>query len=354
MNTSGKTAEKLPKLLELLQGAKSMLIVLQDGPDPDAIASAAALRRLANSCAGVQCSIAHGGQIGRGENLALVDYLRPALRQMGDVDVASFDLVAIVDAQPGAGNCSLPADADVDVVIDHHPIHQAARRARFTDVRRNYGATSTILYEYLREAEIVPDAPLATALLYGIRSDTLDMGLGAAQADGEAIEALYALANKRMLSQVQHGKVPPGYFQLLATALRTARVYGNCIISDLGEVDNPDMMAEVADLLLRHERADWTLCYGFYDAELRLSLRTADASNRADKVARRIVGRRGSGGGHNARAGGQIPLRAGTAAERKKTAQAVRKRMLRALGAADRRAEKLIDRNGRAASAGSQ
>ena len=345
--TTAGTARKLPKLLALLRDAKTMLIVLQDSPDPDAIAAAAALRKLANSLADVQCSVAHGAKIGRGENLALVEYLRPGLRPLTEVDPATFDLVAMVDTQPGAGNNSLPEAIGPDIVIDHHPIRPATRRARFTDIRRSYGATSTILHEYLRAGGIVPDVPLATALLYGIRSDTLDMGAGAAQADGDAIEALYALANKRMLSQIQHGRVAPGYFHLLASALRDARVYGDCIISGLGKVDNPDMMAEVADLLLRHEQAVWTLCYGFYDDRMVLSLRTSDAAKRADKVARRIVGRTGCGGGHNARAGGQIPLRDRTAAERRRMEAAVRRRMLRAVGAANRRGERLVNLDAR-------
>lgn len=344
---ASETARKLPKLRELLRGGKSMLIVLQDAPDPDAIAAAAALRRLANSLADVQCSIAHGGEIGRGENLALVEYLRPGLRRLAEVDAGAFGLVAMVDTQPETGNNSLPETVAVDVVIDHHRIRPATRRARFTDIRGQYGATSTILYEYLREAGLVPEVPLATALLYGIRSDTLDLGLGATQADEAAIKALYALANKRMLSQIQRGKVGAGYFQLLATALRSARIYGDCIISALGRVDSSDMMAEVADLLLRHERAVWTLCYGLCGDQVVLSLRTSDATKRADELARRIVGRRGSGGGRDASAGGQIPLREGTAAERRRIERAIRRRMLRAVGAADRRGERLIDRSAR-------
>jgi nanoRNase/pAp phosphatase (c-di-AMP/oligoRNAs hydrolase) len=337
------TARKLPKLVEVLRRGRAMLIVLQDFPDPDAIAAGAALRKLANGLADVQCSIAHGGKIGRGENLALVGYLRPGLRPLAEVDVGAFDLVAMVDTQPTAGNNSLPQTAPVHIVIDHHRIRPATRRVPFTDIRRNYGATSTILCEYLCQAGVEVEAPLATALLYGIRSDTLDMGVGATQADGAAIESLYAAANKRMLSQIQRGKAAPGYFRLLARALRNARIYGDCVLCGLGEVDNSDMMGEVADLLLRHRQAVWTLCYGCYDNRLVLSLRTADAAKRADRIIRRIVGRRGSGGGHDARAGGQIPLREGTAAERRRLEGVIRKRMLRAVGAAERRGERLIE-----------
>ena len=71
MTSSEQTRKRLPQLLSLLEDASTMLIVLQDNPDPDAIASAAGLRALADEHA-VQCFIAHGGIVGRAENRALV------------------------------------------------------------------------------------------------------------------------------------------------------------------------------------------------------------------------------------------------------------------------------------------
>jgi len=333
MRAAEKTGSKVQRLTEMFAGKAYLLVVMQDNPDPDSLAAAMALRKLARSLANLNVSIACGGTVGRGENRALVKYLGMNLRAVTEVDYEKFDLVAMVDTQPGTGNNSLPAAIEPDVVIDHHPIRRQTRMVTFTDIRSSYGATSTILVEYLIEAGITPDTPLATALLYGIRSDTQDLGREASRFDIEAIEFLYPYANKRMLGVIQRGKVPRVYYQMLADALRNARVQGPAVITDLGEIDNPDMIAEVADLLLREDETTWTMCTGFWSDKLLISIRTSEESNLAEKVVKRVVARRGTGGGHMTYAGGQIPLMNRTKARRERLVRDIQRRFLAAIGA---------------------
>lgn len=337
-----KTQLRVQKLGELLKGRNNLLIVMQDNPDPDSIAAATALRKLANSMGEVQCSIAHGGTVGRGENRALVKYLGLNLRPCSDIEFDKFDLLAMVDTQPGAGNNSLPANAVPDIVIDHHALRRATRSAQLIDIRRGYGATATILLEYLLEAGITPDAPLATALLYGIRSDTQELGREGSRADIKAMGLLFPMANKRMLGEIQRGSVQRAYFQMLAEALKSARVYGNCIITELGRTENPDMIGEVADLLERDEDAMWAMCSGFFGDKLLISIRTSQEGKRADEVMREIVARRGTGGGHQTYAGGQIPLQTRTDAERAKLEKLIEQKFLKAVGADGEHCSKLI------------
>ncbi|MHC4287747.1 MAG: DHH family phosphoesterase [Planctomycetota bacterium] len=285
-----------------------MLIAIQDNPDPDAIASALALRRLANTLANIQCSIAHGGTVGRAENRALVRYLGLNLRPIDQLDMAQFELFAMVDTQPGTGNNSLPGQVEPDIVIDHHACRELTRHCRFTDVRSKYGATATIMLEYLNAVQFIPETPLATAMLYAIRSDTQELGRDTTKADMEAFTQLYAMANKRKLSEIQRGKVERSYYQMLADGLKNAMVYANAIVTNLGTIENPDMIAEVADMLLRDDQTDWIMVLGYYKGFMMISLRTYQDGTRADKVIRDLVARKGTGGGHPSYAGGQIPL----------------------------------------------
>jgi len=342
MKPTSKTRQRVERLIRLLKDKGSLLIVMQDNPDPDSIAAAVALRRFANSTAGVQCSIAHNGTVGRGENRALVSYLGLKLHQMRDIDFKKFDLIGVVDTQPGVGNNSLPADIVPDIVLDHHPFRMTTRRSRLNDVRSRYGATATILLEYLRQAKIVPDMQLATALLYAIRSDTQDLGQQAIRADIEAISELYPLANKRMLSEIQRGRVQREYFTLLSYALQQARILGDAVIARLPDVAIPDMVGEVADLLLRDDEVDWALCYGVFRQKILLSIRTSQSSKRAERVIRSIVSRVGSGGGHETIAGGQIPLVRGTKAELRRLELLIKKRFLGSIGAKGQKARRLI------------
>jgi nanoRNase/pAp phosphatase (c-di-AMP/oligoRNAs hydrolase) len=341
MRKRNQTRAMLKKLKSLWARGESLLIVMQNNPDPDAIAAACALRELANRSAGISCRLAYGGTIGRAENRELVHYLGLAFHPFAEVSPLKSDMVALIDTQPAAGNNPLPEGVQPDIIIDHHPATEASKGAAFVDIRENYGATSTIMWEYLREAKIKPDMPLATALLYGIRSDTQDLGREATQVDIEAIESLYHIANKRMLSQIQQGRVPSAYYQMLSRALTNTKQYGHCLICNIGGIDNADMIGEVADLLLRHEEIDWVMCYGFCDSQILISFRTQDSSLSAGDVARKVVDKIGTGGGHDRMAGGQIRLSGdqvkrksvfgSTSAKRKRLERILERRFLNAL-----------------------
>ncbi|MGD0551271.1 MAG: bifunctional oligoribonuclease/PAP phosphatase NrnA [Sedimentisphaerales bacterium] len=317
MSRRNKTRDRLEKLKSLWAKGESLLIVMQNNPDPDSIAAACALRELANRAAGLNCQFAYGGTIGRAENRELVHYLGFTFHPFSQIKHQKSDLIALVDTQPDAGNNPLPEGVQPDIIIDHHPAIEASRGVAFADIRENYGATSTIMWEYLREAKIIPDMPIATALLYGIRSDTQDLGREATRVDIDAIGSLYPLANKRMLGQIQRGRVPSDYYQMLSTALSNTKIYSHALICDIGSIDNADMIGEVADLLLRHEEVDWVMCYGFCDSRMLISFRTQDSNLDAGDVAHKVVYNLGTGGGHEHMAGGQITLPAAKRATRK-------------------------------------
>ena len=340
-NERSRSGQKVEKLLALLRPARSLLIVMQDNPDPDTIAAAAALRRIANLTGDVQCSIGYGGAVGRAENRELMEYLGLNFRPMETIETGRFDVVALVDCQPYTGNNSLPAEVVPDIVIDHHPVRDATRKVRFTDVRSRYGATSTILFEYLTELGIKPEAPLATALLYAIRTDTGDLGQAAVLADREAANALLPLANTRVLSAIQRGAVGSAYFRMLARALTSARLRGPAILTDLGEIDNPDILGEVADLLLRHEGVEWVLSQGLHQGVIWLSVRTTQSRVRAVDVVKGIAAGIGTAGGHEMSAGAQLPVPDGKAA-RAAVRRTVQRRFLRYVGAKGRASRRLL------------
>lgn len=341
------TKEKLEKLRNVFKGKQTLLIVMQNTPDPDAIASACGLRELALHLGDIHCTLAYGQTIGRAENHELIHYLSLHFHPFDEIDIQQYDLIALVDTQPGTGNNPLPVNVSSHIVIDHHPMRRMSRVVPFTDVRSNYGATSTILWEYLSEAQIALDISLATALLYGISSDTQDLGRDTYEADIRAVEHLYPLANKRMLAQIQRGRVPSDYYQMLNTALTHTMLYDYCAISNLGEISNPDMISEVADLLLRHEDVNWTLCFGFQADKALLSIRTQDPKRRADEVVRRIVSHLGTGGGHASMAGGQIPLHPNRPIEIEKQnlEKKIHERFLQILKIRRRRGKSLVHTN---------
>jgi nanoRNase/pAp phosphatase (c-di-AMP/oligoRNAs hydrolase) len=256
---------------------------------------------------GVEAPIVYKGIIGRAENKALVRYLQYPLKRLNKKPFRSDPLFAIVDTQPGAGNNALPAQAEVAIVIDHHPYRQASSMARFKDVRPNVGSTASIMVEYLRLVEIEPSPPLATALFYGIKTDTLGLGRGTTSLDTSAICYLLPLIDLEALLKIERAEVPLTYFETFAATLQTVRIYQDVVIAQIGAMDYPDLAAEMADFLLRMKGARWIICMGIFRKHLFISVRTQNQRG-AGQMIQEVIGNRGIAGGHGAMAGGQVPL----------------------------------------------
>lgn len=300
--------QRLKLLLEAVERVDKLLILPHNDPDPDAVASAVALRFLLAEKLGIDIVVAYHGIIGRAENRALVNYLDHPFRALAAVDISRLSYVALVDTQPGAGNNALPSDSVVAIVIDHHPWRQTTASARCADVRSQLGSCSTMLTEYLQAAGLEPDRQLATALFYGLKSDTMDLTRRASPADNAAYFYLQPRIDVDALLEIERAQVPLDYFKSLDTTLRAARIYGEAIISYLGIMVYPDLAAEMADMLLRLEGSHWVICTGVYQNELILAVRTRNRQGGAGQLAQAIVGNQGTAGGHGTMAGGQIPL----------------------------------------------
>ena len=318
---------KLAALRDALSGRRAVLIVPHTNPDPDAIASAVALRYLLTEHLSISADIGWHGVIGRAENRALVRYLRRPMRRL-PTKVPSDTAILVVDTQPSAGNCPVRASDAVRGVIDHHPQQAGLPPECFHDLRPALGATATILTEYLRAADVAVPAWLATALFYGIKTDTSGLSRGATPADVAAYLFLQPLIDTTALLEIEHAQVPIAYFQQLYAAVRTGKVYRDVVVADLGTMAYPDLAGEVADFLLRLEGVQWSVCMGVHDDVLVLSLRTRRKRGGAGRLVQAVVGKDGTAGGHGMAAGGQIPLRGAPAAEVTAT---VRQRILQQL-----------------------
>jgi nanoRNase/pAp phosphatase (c-di-AMP/oligoRNAs hydrolase) len=299
----------LEKLCHAVKGAGTLLLLPHNDPDPDAIASTVALRYLLAERLGIQTISAYQGLIGRAENKALVRYLDHPLEPLTEAHLAQSSYLALIDTQPGAGNLTLPPRTDVILVIDHHASREETAMAHFADIRPEVGATSTILTQYLQMAGLEPPQPLATALFYGIKVITMGLSRETSPADAAAYSYLQPRIDVEALARIEHAQVPAAYFRSIHAALRAARLYDGLIIAYLAALSYPDLAAEMADVLLRLEKAQWVLCMGIYQGVLILSVRTRSREDPAEDLVQAVVAGEGSGGGHGTMAGGQIPLR---------------------------------------------
>lgn len=300
-----RTLEKFESLKALLKRGSKLLIVTHKNPDPDSLASAFALKFLCAGALGVKAQVRYTGMVGRPENREMVRLLKLKIDTLSKTDLTEGSPIALVDCQPHTGNVDLPRGTRPLIVIDHHPARKTTR-PEFLDVRRDYGATATILAEYLIASGLEIPSWLATALCYAIISETQNLGRGATVFDTETYSILFNRAGKKCLSQIQNPKLPRDYFITLSRALHHAAVYKNVVISNLGEIEVPDFVAYVADLLLKNERISWSMCTGRHENRILVSIRTSQKNKNAGAFLRRLVGKRGTAGGHEMMAGGQI------------------------------------------------
>ena len=293
-------------LAEALGGAARLFVFTHDNPDPDSIAAAWLLAGIAEHLQ-VRARIIHGGQLGRAENRAMVRRLRIPLRPLpaGGLRLRRGDRVALVDAQPGTGNSSLPPGVRCDIVLDHHPRRRF--EAGFVDIRPAFGCTTTMALEYFEACGLVPDVGRATAAAYAIISETQDLQREASRADRLALARLMPRLRLTDLGRIRHPPRRRAYYETIARAMREVRLGRHVCVCHAGGVPSAEVVAELADLLVAMERITWCLVSGWQAGQALLSIRTTRPEANADHVMRAVLGRAGHGGGHGMMAGGAQP-----------------------------------------------
>jgi len=307
---AGGTGERARKLRRALQGVGGPIaVVAHDNPDPDAIASALALARLADAV-GVDAQACYYGEISHQENRALVNLLDLDLRQLDADDpdhLEEFAGFALVDhSRPGV-NDQLPEDLPIDVVVDHHP-PRGPVDAGFVDLRSTVGATSTLMTEYFAEFGVEIDETVATALLYGIRIDTWDFSREVSQSDFEAAATLVPHADIGLLERVESPSISGDTLETVASAIRNRDRRGSILTSFVGDLADRDSLAQAADRLLDMEGVTTTVVYGVLDDVVYVSARAQGSELDLGETLRLAYNRIGSAGGHTDMAGAQIPV----------------------------------------------
>ncbi|MFO8008625.1 MAG: DHHA1 domain-containing protein [Candidatus Brocadiia bacterium] len=301
--------EQAEQLCDLLSDRERALLMLHNNPDPDAMAGGLCLCHLIEQTTECKPRIVYGGIVGRAENRHMVRALEIPLWSVDNIKIRPEDAVVMVDTQPGFGNNSAPGDCDVVAVIDHHPPLDELD-VPFVDVREGYGAVTTILTEYLVGAGVSVPSDLATAICYGISSETQDLGREASEADIAAFLEVFPASDQPLLGRLHHPTRPVAFFGDLGRALHAAQVAGDVLVCHMQGASSADAVAEMADMLISVEGVHWALCSAPYGERLVLSLRSARRDARAGELLREVVGEPGLAGGHGMIAGGAIPLEA--------------------------------------------
>lgn len=299
-----QTCHRVCAIREVLDPADKIALLLQPDPDPDGLASALALRTILGRNK-TSTPIVTFGKVTRPENIAMMKLLDIEVIKIKPNELEDFDRVALLDTQPG--HFSQPL-VRVDAIIDHHPLQDSYSEVSYVDIRHQYGATSTILVEYLKAAACPIGQRLATALIYGIKADTLHLNREVIDADLDAYVSLYPLINYNLLRRIEKPEIPLRFAPILAESLRSMMIKSKILVSALGTVEREDLIPQVADFLMQFEEIEWVVCAGVFEGQVILSVRNVGYVKSAGEVVKRVVQGIGFGGGHRTMAKGFIPL----------------------------------------------
>lgn len=286
----------------------SLLILTHDFPDPDALASAYGLHYLAKVGFGIESRIAYRGEIGRMENRAMVRLLRIPIHRFRSTWLNRYDGTALVDTQPAFSNNPFPENRRAALILDQHPA-KVTPGADLAIIDPDCGASCVLVAQALLQSGIPIPNRLATALAYGILTDTLDLYRARHQVVVETYLRVLQNADMRMLARIQNPVRPRRFFSTLARGIGEAQLYRRLVVTHLGAVDTPDRVAQVAEFLLTYRRARWVLATGRHRGRLHASLRSALRDAEAGPVLRGAFECPEDAGGHGPTAGGSCRLK---------------------------------------------
>lgn len=305
LSKKGKRKEALREFYSLFSHKDQVLITID--PDPDAIASALAVKRLLwhkvqSSTIGIIRSIR------RLNNLTMVRLLRLPLVPFPKDSLNQFNKFVLVDGQPCHND--LFRQIPYSVVIDHHPVNPDANTPMptYVDIREEYGSTSTILTEYLKAAAIKPSLTLSTTLLYGIKTDTRNFERHTIVEDIETFRYLFPLADHNVLRKIEISDLSLRDLKYFHKAFERKHVVKDRIFAHLDEVPTADILVEIAEFLLKIHDIFWSIVSGIFEGNLIVVVRNDGYRKDAGKIMRKAFGGIGCAGGHQAMARAEIPV----------------------------------------------
>lgn len=306
-----ETSLNVFKLKAMARGKGAPAILMYGSPDPDAVASAMAMEELLRQTSGIaRCAMISTEPVARQQNREFIRAMRLDIRILDKTDLGSFDLIALVDAQPTFFGQSLEnIHIRPQIVLDHHPA-AGVWHAELADIRPNYGALSTVMMEYLLTAKVRIPRKLYTALLYGIKTDTNNFERDSILEDITAYYVAYSRANRQLIRRIELNQIPEKYFKYFDYAFHNRRRYRDRIMCFLGKVESADACVQVADFFIRIAEIYYVMIAGIVRDRLVIVFRGDGYRQDCGAIAIKAFGGYGSAGGHKSAARVEIPLEA--------------------------------------------
>lgn len=303
-----KKPEKLETILQEHKG-ETWAILTHRYPDPDAIASQLAAQKILKHYE-INSDVFAYGEVSHPSNKAMVNGLEIELKAQEGADLSKYDNILVVDATEL--NIELPEGKTPLITIDHHDVTQKDLKSKLTDItQKNRGSTSTRMVQYIQELNIpmekAKDTKLATALFYGIYSDTNSL-IDATPAEDDAAKFLRAFYDAAIVKKIALPHYAEHTLEAKKTAIENRYIDGIHLASFAGTLKEKEDLTLVVDDLIKTQGIEIAILYGIFENQILVSLRSEGDQINCGTLAKKLWDEHGSAGGRIKAAGASIPL----------------------------------------------
>lgn len=283
---------------------KHIYIQTHNFPDPDAIASAFGLQRLLAQHE-IPSTLCYDGRIDKLSASKMLETFQIQMFPYEQLrpDMAEEDYVICVDAQKHSGNITDFVGDEV-ACIDHHPTF-VPTEYRYQDIRPT-GACATIIAQYYKQLPCLPDRHTATALLYGLKMDTLQFTRGVTELDIEMFAFLFPLCDQETLARLERNNMEFNDLKAYGAAIESIEVYDKVGISNVPFPCPDALIAILSDFILTLQEVEVAVVFSKREDGIKFSVRSEDPAVHAGHLVRDALHGYGDGGGHAEMAGGMI------------------------------------------------
>lgn len=302
------------KFVEAVKKYKNIVIYIPGSPDPDAIASAYAIKYILRQL-GIDSDIIAEKRLSLTQNQAFIDRLKIPVLFDREINLNKYDAYIVPDFQDNVIDSigdSIPCAAH----IDHHGRAEEAGKADFSLIRNDVGSTSTLVALIIKNLNLnIPGKDMifiATALIFGLQTDS-DQYKNISALDIEALSYLSAFADRAILEEIN--SIPPSLqtLQLYNQARENETVYKDWAFYGLGYVDarHRDSIAITADMIMKNSPSKVIAIFAVIENRdkketyLDVSLRSNSGEVDLNRIIKRITP---NGGGRKFKGAYQVKL----------------------------------------------
>jgi nanoRNase/pAp phosphatase (c-di-AMP/oligoRNAs hydrolase) len=302
------------RFIEAVSKYNLIAIYIPGSPDPDAIASAYAIK-LMLAHLNVQADIFAEKRLSLLQNQAFIDKLKIPVFFNKEINISKYNAYIVPDFQNNHiehVSDSIPCAAH----IDHHGKSKSTLKADFSLLRADVGSTSTLVALIIKNSGIdfskSEMESLATALTYGIQTDT-DKYSNISSVDLEALVFLSEFTDSSILEGINSIPPSPETLQHYYNAMKNEVIYKDWAFYGLGYIGgrNRDSIAIVADMILKNSAHRVVAVFAIIEDHkkketyLDVSLRSSSSSVDLNRLIKKITP---NGGGRKYKGAYQVKL----------------------------------------------